>query len=184
MKKIKFDYDKNISYETQVNKVRAVIINDKGKCLLVRYAGLYMLPGGRVDEGETELEALKREILEESGIEINVDNLEPYLEIEEYNKNYYTRKQNREINRITNTKFYLVYTDQDVNNDKKRLTESEKIKGHSVEFQNLSIIKYLVETSKTDNNKKSRFDREILTALKEFQIFKEEQKMLTYEKER
>ena len=175
MKKIKFDYEEDVKYEKQVNKVRAIVINEQGRCLLVKYAGLYMLPGGRIDKGETELEALKREIEEESGIEINVNEVEPYLEIETYNKNYYTRAEKREINRITNTKFYIAYTNQEINDDNKKLTESEKEENQTIEFVNLSIIQYLIETNKTNNKKKSNFDREILTALKEFQKFKEKQ---------
>lgn len=174
MKKIKFDYEENIDYEKQVNKVRAIVINKQGRCLLVKYAGLYMLPGGKIDGGETELEALRRELEEESGIKINMNESEPYLEIETYDKNYYDRKEEKNINRITNTKFYIVYTDQEINDNNKKLTESEKEENQTIEFINLSRIPYLVETNKTDNRKKANFDREILTALKEFQKFKEE----------
>ena len=127
MKKIEFDYEENVEYKTRVNKVRAILINKQGNILLVKYAGLYMLPGGRIDEGETELQALKREIREETGIEISIDNIEPYLEIEAYNKNFYTRVENREINRITNTKFYIVNTDQEISDENRNLTEYEKL---------------------------------------------------------
>ena len=35
------------------------------------YEGCFVIPGGGVDEGETKLEALRREMLEETGIDIN-----------------------------------------------------------------------------------------------------------------
>lgn len=175
MKKIQFGYDKNIEYDKKVNKVRAVVINKQGRCLITKYAGLYMLPGGKIDEGETELEALKREVEEESGIIINTSEAQPYLEIETYDKNYYDRKEKRDINRITNTKFYIAYTDQEINHDNKKLTESEIEQKQTIQFENLSRIAYMVETNQTDNKKRTNFDREILIALKEFQIFKQNQ---------
>ena len=65
MKQLMFDYKENIEYQKVKDKVRAVILNNDGRALLVKYAGLYMLPGGKIDENETEKEALRREILEE-----------------------------------------------------------------------------------------------------------------------
>jgi 8-oxo-dGTP pyrophosphatase MutT (NUDIX family) len=36
------------------------------------YEGLFVVPGGGVDEGETKLQALRREMLEETGIDIQI----------------------------------------------------------------------------------------------------------------
>ena len=73
MKQIEFNEDlltlEDIDKVT--NKVRGIVINtNTNQILLVNYAELFMLPGGKVDEGETNEEALRREIVEESGIEI------------------------------------------------------------------------------------------------------------------
>lgn len=174
MKKIQFGRDENVAYDKVIDKVRAVVLNKQGKALLVNYAGLYMLPGGRVDNNEGLLEALKREILEESGIEIDISSAKEFLQIDNYSKNYYSRKYNEPINRITHTKIYFVETDQDINEQKKKLTQSEIQENHRISFENLSVIPYLVQTNQTDNIKKIEFDREILTALKEFAIYKEQ----------
>ena len=82
MKQIQFGKEENIVYDKVVNKVRAVILNKEGKALLVKYAGLYMLPGGRVDSGEQPLEALKRERLADSGIEIEISDAQEVLQID------------------------------------------------------------------------------------------------------
>jgi 8-oxo-dGTP diphosphatase len=55
--------------------VGAVIRDDKGRLLLVKRghepgAGLWSLPGGRIEPGETDAEALVREMREETGLEI------------------------------------------------------------------------------------------------------------------
>jgi len=57
--------------------VGAFIFSKDGKLLLGKnrkggvYEGSFVVPGGGVDEGETKGEALRREILEETGIDIN-----------------------------------------------------------------------------------------------------------------
>jgi 8-oxo-dGTP diphosphatase len=55
--------------------VGAVIRDDKGRLLLVKRghepgAGLWSLPGGRIEPGETDAEALVREMREETGLEV------------------------------------------------------------------------------------------------------------------
>jgi len=55
--------------------VGAVITDDKGRLLLIRRghepgAGLWSLPGGRIEPGETDAQALVREMREETGLEI------------------------------------------------------------------------------------------------------------------
>lgn len=66
----------------QSTAARAIIVNDEGKILIVREAGEYLdgdnsgqydLPGGRVDAGESLIDALKREVAEETGLEVEVD---------------------------------------------------------------------------------------------------------------
>ena len=58
----------------------AVIKDDRGRLLLIRRghapgAGLWSLPGGRVEPGETDTEALVREMREETGLEIEAGQL-------------------------------------------------------------------------------------------------------------
>jgi 8-oxo-dGTP diphosphatase len=55
--------------------VGAVLRDDKGRLLLVKRghepgAGLWSLPGGRIEPGETDAEALVREMREETGLEV------------------------------------------------------------------------------------------------------------------
>lgn len=57
--------------------VGAVIRDDEGRLLLIKRghepgAGLWSLPGGRIEPGETDTEALVREMREETGLTVKV----------------------------------------------------------------------------------------------------------------
>ncbi|MFH1767244.1 MAG: NUDIX hydrolase [Patescibacteria group bacterium] len=49
----------------------AVVLNEKNEVLAVKVNNAYHLPGGGIDEGEDEKEAIKRESLEEVGYYIS-----------------------------------------------------------------------------------------------------------------
>lgn len=59
--------------------VKAVIVDDEGRSLLIRrsranrnFVGQWEWPGGKSDPGEAFDVALKREVLEESGLEVEI----------------------------------------------------------------------------------------------------------------
>lgn len=61
---------------------KAFIYNDKGQVLVLREsnkyadgtnAGAYDVPGGRVKPGENHIESLKREVMEETGLVVDVE---------------------------------------------------------------------------------------------------------------
>ena len=133
MKQIDFNESKltDIEIDKVVRKVRAIVINNKTKqMLVVHYAGLYMLPGGSIDNGETEVEALRRELLEEAGIEVEAQQTVPYLLINSYDRNYFDRKSGN-INRLTQTTFFVVSTEQDIDETKK-MRHNFAIMPHSI----------------------------------------------------
>uniref|UniRef100_UPI003D05D7CA NUDIX domain-containing protein n=1 Tax=Altererythrobacter sp. TaxID=1872480 RepID=UPI003D05D7CA len=60
--------------------VVACIIDDSERVLLTRrgiepFHGQWVMPGGKIDKGETIVEALHREVREEVGLEIHVEGL-------------------------------------------------------------------------------------------------------------
>ena len=177
MKIIEFNKEnvKEEEIEMRVEKSRGIILNSQGKALIVKHAGLYMLPGGRVEQ-ETPREALKREIMEEAGI-FNIEcKNEPFLKIRSYDRDYYTRKLGRSITRLTETYFYFGETSEDIDLHRQRLTQSEKETEFLVEFENLSTIRYLAETNKTENRKIVYFNRELFTALDQFASLRRNEK--------
>lgn len=65
-----------MNYPTHIVAVSGLIENDDGKILLEKnpYRG-WEIPGGQVEVGESLIEALKREVKEETGINIEVHEL-------------------------------------------------------------------------------------------------------------
>lgn len=71
---------KRFKKEHIVTSVVAVIVDEEERVLLTRrsvppFKDLWVMPGGKIDLGEPLLEALKREVREEVGIEVDVDDL-------------------------------------------------------------------------------------------------------------
>jgi 8-oxo-dGTP diphosphatase len=71
---------KRYKKEHIVTSVVAVIVDDEGRVLLTRrsippFHDLWVMPGGKIELGEPILEALKREVHEEVGLEVEIEGL-------------------------------------------------------------------------------------------------------------
>lgn len=71
---------KRYKKEHIVTSVVAVIVDDDGRVLLTKrsippFIDQWVMPGGKIDLGEPILEALKREVHEEVGLEVEVEEL-------------------------------------------------------------------------------------------------------------
>ena len=64
-----------VAYANPAPAACALCVDDHGRILLTRrrwepYAGMWDIPGGFIDEDEHPLDALRRELLEETGLEV------------------------------------------------------------------------------------------------------------------
>ena len=108
--------------DSVVTRVKVYLINSKHKILAVHSNGGIQLPGGHVESCEDYLNAVIREIREETGIELSSnDKCVPFFEINHYIKNY----RNQGINRIAKMVYYYVFTDKPYTKGKTHLTKHE-----------------------------------------------------------
>ena len=99
----KYNHDSAREYLTQAGRIvrpdidekttraRAIIVNSNKEVLMCYSNGRnhYEFPGGHLEFGENLIEGLKRELLEETGIEIAKENAIPFYSIKYYCKNYH-----------------------------------------------------------------------------------------------
>lgn len=65
-----------MNYPAHIVTVSGLVENDEGKILMIKSPDRsWEIPGGQVEVGESLIDALKREVKEESGINIEVGNL-------------------------------------------------------------------------------------------------------------
>lgn len=66
-----------------IEVVAALVTGPDGRTLLVRKRGttLFMNPGGKPEPGESHVEALRRELAEELGLDVAADELDPLATI-------------------------------------------------------------------------------------------------------
>src|SRR5690606_21176882 len=69
--------------------VKAVICDDQGRCLVIRrsthnrsFVGCWEWPGGKLDPGEDFTDGLRREVMEECGLEVELTGLAGAMEFE------------------------------------------------------------------------------------------------------
>lgn len=114
-----------------VVRVKVFLINSDDEILIANANGGCQLPGGHLEKGEKEYDAVKREILEETGILLDNKELTPsFFEIKHYSKNYYGTGKNV----ISKIMYYSIHTDKKVDKEKLNLTDREKKNKFDVHF--------------------------------------------------
>lgn len=115
----------------------------------------YFLIGGHNDNDESDIDCLKREILEETGVEINLDNLLPFMTIKYLNKDYPVTGQNT----FTMANYYVINYKLIPNYSNMNLTNEEK--EHNFKIVNINkeiIINTLEESLETATRKNVTLD--------------------------
>ena len=93
---INYDHIKEAEITDRVIRVKALMINSKKEILLAEAFSTIQFPGGHLEEGENLKDALKREVLEETGIVLNKD-YDPFFAIKYFLKDYPVQGNNRSI---------------------------------------------------------------------------------------
>lgn len=150
-----------INYEAESKKVRLLSIKDN-KILICNYNGFWMLPGGKIEQSESNEEALKREIKEELGI--TIENINEFVTVNTYAKDYPSRLDNKKEDKKIKTIYYT--TDKEVNLAIKRrkLSDKEKEGRFLITYMYIDELINKINTS-TMTDKQRLFADEVLKVI-------------------
>lgn len=149
--------------ETFVTRVKGLIINSRGKILLAHNNNSYQFPGGHVEEDESMNQSVIREIKEETGIDVNVEE-DPFLVITTYDNDYFgTGKKVR--NRIY---YYRFFTDSTPNFDETHYDELELATEFNLFYVNFKGLDTFLKKSIEDGSIDKSICREMLLVYDEY----------------
>ena len=170
MKEIIFNNDNlsEIDIDEIVIRTKALIINKKEEIMLGYSHKTYQFPGGHLENGETLSECLNREILEETGIELNKQ-LIPFIKIIHYTKNYRNSLKNRK-NEIY---YFIIKTNKSFDMNNTHLDDYEKNGNFCIKLIPLKDIENILNKSIKDNPINEIIVKEMLIVLKEYKKIKE-----------
>lgn len=123
MKEIIYNNDNiNLSDITSISvRIKVLLINN-GKLLIGNEDGCFMFIGGHQEDNEKLIDTLKREVKEETGIELDSEVInDPFLKIIYLNKDYPNNGENRESDIF----YYAVETNKLPDLENVNYTESE-----------------------------------------------------------
>ena len=168
MKEILYNYDnlKKEDITETIIRVKILLINEQNEIMLGYCDNIYQFPGGHLEGKESFIKCLKREVLEETGIELNaeLDNKKPFFKISYFNRDY----PNKGINRSSEVYYYILKTDKQPDLSKINLTENEKIGNYEVKKISIDNIEKILIENISSNSKNKIIVSEMIEVIKEF----------------
>ena len=141
-----------------VKRVKVLLVNSNNDVLLGYSYNNYQFPGGHVEENETLVQAVNREILEETGIELNITNIKPFACAIGYYKDWPAEGKNRKIEIY----YYEVKTDEKPNLKNTEYTENEKNGNFELRYIPLLDVENVLRTNAEEYGDKKGIAREMI----------------------
>lgn len=166
MKEVIYNYDylENEDITEIVIRMKALIINNKN-IILGNENNIFQFPGGHLEDNETFEECLKREVLEETGIEIEDSEIKrPFMKVTYMNKDWPEKGKNRKCEIY----YYLIETTKNPNLDKVNYTEHEKQGNFKIESIPLDESINIIEKNISKNEKNKVIAPDMIMAIKEY----------------
>lgn len=166
MKEIFYNYDmlKETDINNVVTRVKVLLINSKNEVLLGFEHKTYQFPGGHVEDNEKLIDCIVREIKEETGIELEKIERNPFFVIKYFNKDY----PDVGLNSCFLINYYIIKTDEPFNLNNINLTEHEKEGNFELRYIPLEKIEETLTESIEWNKKNKVIVPEMLEVFDEY----------------
>ena len=138
-----------------LEKSRIVLRNDNDELVFARFGRVYMLPGGKIEEGETPVDAVKRELMDE-----------PLVKVKHYLRDY-ELSDGTIVNRLVKTYYFSGYTSDDTI-EYFNLTQNEKEDNLRGFFIDMEEGIELLEDYNKENPRAAYLALETLKVLEEY----------------
>lgn len=145
------------------HKVRAILIDEQNQILICNYGGIYLLPGGSIDNNETIQSAITRELKEELGQFYDNTELNYFLKLNYFQKNY-PKRDGSVSNRLIKT-YYYIGEYKPLLNCKQNLTNREEKDNFRLKLVSLEDLETIISSNISNNPRKKFFQKELLTIL-------------------
>ena len=163
MKEIVYNYDniKESEITDTIKRVKIMLINSKNEILLAFSNNSYHFIGGHVEEGETLEEGLKREVLEESGIVLDEEELIPFYKMVKICKDY----PEVGLNNSYEYYYYKILTDKKPCIENTKYTDSERQGNFELKYIKMCDLEKILKESIGLNKKNEVIVSEMLEVL-------------------
>ena len=166
MKEVIHNHDnlKETDITEVVIRIKALLL--KGSKLLIgNENGIFQFIGGHLEDGETFNDCLKREIMEETGIKIDDDEIkESFMKVIFMNKDWPEKGKNRK----SEIYYYVVKTNKSVDLNNTNYTENELKQDFKIEELELDNAIKIIEDNIPKNEKNKVIAPDMIVALEEY----------------
>lgn len=160
--------NENLLNENDINeektRVKCLLINSENKLILGFCNNRFQFPGGHLKENESLSKGLIREIKEETGIEIENKDYDPYLKIIYYINNYH----NQNINIKNIIYYYFVKTDDKINPMNTNFDKEEIAGRYELRIIDINDAIMYLQNNLNDDIKGNNIIYEMITAIEEY----------------
>lgn len=140
-----------------VVRVKGLMINSQGKILLAHNNNTYQFPGGHLEDKETMDECITREMKEETGIDLEVEE-EPFLCISTYDNDYFGSGK-KVLNSIY---YYRFFTDSEPNYAETHYDELELATEFNLYYVNFALLDKFLNKCINDGTIDPNIGREMI----------------------